>query len=180
MPAATPLFSAGPEELDRIWSALALEREIVRPPPPSAQGFPFHLRFGQGGNASAHQLFGWNHPEGDFTWTEGREAFLELPAAPTPGAYFLNARIAPLMVAGHPVQRVRVRLGAGEVGRWEVCHPGHHFALLPAEAMREPQMLCFELPDAISPRAAGLNDDERDLAIQFYELWLSPWEPVSL
>lgn len=166
---------------DRIWSGLKSAcqptKELGRYG--SRTNFPSHLRFGTDGNAVSFQLFGWNHAEPGYTWTEGREAYLELPAETSGTNYFLNARIAPLTGPSVTLQRVRVRVGSTEVAHWQVDQAGHYFAFLPAYLRASSQELCFCCDDAKSPHSLGLSGDDRELAIQFFELWLSPWTTVS-
>jgi hypothetical protein len=168
-------------EVALLWFNLedACARQRESTPGNREKNFPQHLIFGIGGNAGDHQLFGWNHPEDRFTWTEGREAIIEIPPARSPGDYFLNVRLAPLLSATVPRQRVRVYLGSICVAHWTVVIPGHYFALVPACVLDSPQQLTFYLPDAASPAALGLGTDDRELALQFFEFNLTPWATVS-
>lgn len=169
------------DDFDKVWTDLENFRhrsqsgQLANPTKP----FPDHLRFSEAGNAREYQLFGWDHPEKSFTWTNGREAFLELPALTQAVAHFLNVRIKPFTSPQIPVQRVKVSLGNVCVARWEVAVEDHYFAYFPAYLLTTPQTLIFHFTDAASPRDMALSEDERDLGVQFFDLWLTPWTNVT-
>jgi hypothetical protein len=169
-------------EFDRRWDALAQARaqEKAAPSGRRFREFPSHLLFGYHGNAAEYCLFGWHPPEHDFVWTSYSEAVLHLPPFPREEAYLLNMRIAPFIAGPIRRQRVSLTVGGELVAEWSVSHPGHYFALLFDRHLAVSQDLIFHLPDGSSPKALGLNDDDRQLAIQFFSIWLSPWQGISI
>jgi hypothetical protein len=169
------------ENLDRLWASLLTQSSLEHPCQSTrakSNHLPGHLRFGDKGNAQPYQVFGWNHPEDGYTWTEGREVFLELPSASPTTDYFLNVRVAPLLAADIPAQVVEVRVGPSWIASWQIAGPGHYFALVPGRMLNARQELVFYCQTACSPRTLGIGEDDRDLALRFYELWLSPWSTV--
>jgi hypothetical protein len=178
----TDLIAEYETEFDRKWAVLDLARTEDRTTPAvfPDRPFPSHLRFGYHGNAYEYCLFGWNHPETEFAWTGSSEVVLHLPPAPTEDTYLLNMRVAPF-VAG-PIRRQRVSLSVGGelVAQWSISHPGHYFALLFDRHLAQKQDLVFHLPDGSSPRELGINADDRQLGLLFYEVWLTPWQGISL
>lgn len=175
----TTADAARQAELDRIWQGLA----SLRPGSADAampETMPGHLTFGISGNSGPYRLWGWSHDEGDFTRTVDREVFLGLIGLKQATSYFLNVRLDPLLTEQNVCQRVQVCLGETPVALWRVNTPGHYFALLPSSLLTaQPLHLVLRLPDAISPKALGLGDDERLLGVKVHELWLTPWINVS-
>jgi len=174
--------SAYPTDLQHRWDRLAEVRlETAQPAPMQAvRPFPSHLRFGSGGNGADYCLFGWHNPEADFTWNSGIEAVLELPAPPTAGPYLLNLFAAPFIAGDMHRQTMELSIRGELIARWSLSYPGHYFALLFDHHLAGTLDLVFRIPDTCSPKELGLNGDERRLGVRFHQLWLTPWEGVSL
>lgn len=172
------------EDFDQLWTDLAGAAAQWRSPAesaPAAKACPPYLNFGQGGNALEHCIFGWSAAEPQWTWTLGPEATLDLPVPVTEESFFLNVRVSPMQATVQSVQRVRVLVDGEPLAEWRVSHAGHYFALLHPDRFlgRSRFLLQFQLPDAISPQALGWSGDDRDLALRFFELWLSPLTPLA-
>lgn len=145
---------------------------IPKSPRFSYSGGP--LSFASGGNAAAHQLFGWGAPEPWGSWSEGTIAALrvELHDQPTSdlqlfikGHAFVNKKV--------PVQNVHVLINGQLVSSLkytagEAAEPQP--ITIPAKLVADFQdniTIKFILDDAVAPISAGVSADPRVLAFAF-------------
>lgn len=165
-----------PTDLDALWQRLsaACRLRVESRTPAAAAAFPWRLRFGAGGDAVSNQLFGWNQPEPGFTWTEGGEALLDLPALDATTPLLLNVRIAPLVLGPVARQRVEVQLDRTTIAIWEVNREDHYFAVVFPDQLAAPRQLGFLCDRPSSPRSLGVGEDDRMLGLRFMELSFAP------
>lgn len=174
--------SAYQADLQQRWDRLAEVRHETAQPAAirPARRFVSHLKFGFGGNGLDYCVFGWHNPEEDFIWNSSTEAVLELPVPPTPGPYLLNLFAAPFVAGDMHRQTMELSIQGELIARWSLSYPGHYFALLFDHQLAATRDLVFRIPGTCSPKELGLNADERRLGVRFHQLWLTPWEGVSL
>ena len=131
--------------------------------------FPTAVKFGTYGNDSNYIVSGFSGPESGFRWTDGNRAVLQF--WPHEVADNLTARfdLFPLLREGVlSAQRVDVFVNENKVADWELTGPAVKEIALPRFLVGNQQFeMTFLLPDAISPKDLGINDDPRKLAIAF-------------
>lgn len=145
-------------------AAVALELPFVPPPPPAGR-----LEMSDPA-ASEYLLAGWGGLQPKRRSSEG--GFADVA--------FSLGRVGPLRlgVKGNTFQRQRVRIVLNGALVEEVAHDGSRFVVheveLPAALLGESNVLRFELPDAHSPKSAGINEDTRRLGVTVEWLELGP------
>jgi hypothetical protein len=135
------------------------------------------VQFGVSGNAGAYKRDGWTTPDSRLEWTSGNSASLVFEATPPTGdvqlEFVFRAHVNPgnverqrigIVVNGHPLtQRIATDAKFKQFR-----------GVIPRAWIQDGRVeLRFELPDAISPKAAGLGGDERVLGIAMGQLSLS-------
>lgn len=115
--------------------------------------------------------YGWSPAEPQFRWTEGHDAALVFALA-RPRDTQLTMRVVGFVVPGQPRQRVTVTLNTTVVAKFEIAddRTREYTIQLPANVIREQNVLTFNLPDAASPESLGLGKDSRKLGLAMY--WL--------
>jgi hypothetical protein len=130
--------------------------------------------FSETGTVPASLLAGFSHPEPEGRWTEGKSASFQ--CVRQPGDTLRSVRIAllPFVHGDVGAQRLAVRLNGTELGSFEragAAEEGGEIRLdIPPELNAEIMRLDFEIPDATSPLAAGLNTDSRELGFKIREI----------
>lgn len=127
------------------------------------------IDFAKGGNAPVFQGEGWSGAEPDFTWTDGNRAVLHIPVGEVDSDVTLSA-VFHAFLPPEKVERQRVVIvvNGQEIGEWVVVDRGvgRHDIVIPADLLdKSPLEIVFELPDAISPKEAGVSEDSRTLGI---------------
>ena len=123
---------------------------------------------------------GWSKREPDGRWTDGTTARLALPALRAPfTALQVRLNFAAFVNARHPAQHVTVCANGHPLAQWtqESGDPqSRSFVIHAADLLggQQPVTIDFDLPDAISPKALELNDDERRLAIKVRFVEIEP------
>jgi len=113
---------------------------------------------------------GWSTPESWGTWTDGQQAKIEMRLVPQARSIVLDALA--FVQPQHPAQRVIVNLNGEQVlstsltqllgNRLEVPISS---ALSQSLARDDRLTIELQLPDAISPRQLGINDDSRVMGL---------------
>jgi len=130
--------------------------------------------FSETGTVPASLLTGFSHPEPEGRWTEGKGASFQ--CVRHLGDTLRSVRIAllPFVHGDVGAQRLAVRLNGTELGSFErtgAAEEGAEIRLdIPPELNAEIMRLDFEIPDATSPLAAGLNTDSRELGFKIREI----------
>ena len=124
--------------------------------------------FGEAESGTGLTGAGWAMPEANFTWSNGSEATIDVPAPKAPGDYILRIRCSPYAVADlNRTQRVILAVNGKEIGAVRLRNIAVLDCDLPAAAIadRENIRLSFQFPDAVRPSELGRGGDERQLAI---------------
>ena len=134
-------------------------------------GFPTAVNFGNYGNDSNFILSGFSVPESGFRWTDGSKAVLQFWIYNMPDNLTATARfdLFPLLGGGIlSAQRVEVFVNESKVADWKLTEPTVKEIALPKFLLRNQQFeMTFLLPNAVSPKDLGINNDTRKLAVAF-------------
>ena len=133
------------------------------------------LQFGKGDNDWFYNdwfynVSGFSYPENGFRWAEGNKAVLRFRAhEDVPDNLMVSFALIPLLKRGVlDRQRVEVIVNENNVADWELTGTTIKEIPLPKSLMKNQRFdITFLLPDAISPRELGINNDTRKLAVAF-------------
>ncbi len=136
------------------------------------------LTFGASGTAVPYLAGGWSFAENDFRWNDGKQASLALSMPAPDSPVMLTAEVGGFIMPGKiPQQRLRVLVDQEPVGEWVIHHRDfrERSVLLEPANFKNPAnvVVRFEAPDAVSPFAAGVGRDIRQLAFAIKSLTLS-------
>lgn len=129
--------------------------------------------FNSSGSWNAWLVRGWNNPENWGVWSQGHHASIEIDPRQLPSGengVTLRFEMQAFLTQNHLSQHFRVRLNGDSVGDYAVVHPNNHVSVqikLGHDYLESANKIVidFDLPDAISPKAAGMNDDTRVLGV---------------
>ena len=124
-------------------------------------------------DSERYRISGWNKTEGDYAWSEGTSARLALPVPAGVGPLTVKMRLRGLIQPPNlPFQPVAVYVNDQKIADWEVAEGAAFTAQVPAEVskMGETLNLEFRIPKATSPKALGMNADDRILGICAYSI----------
>jgi glycosyltransferase involved in cell wall biosynthesis len=132
------------------------------------------IDFSAQGKSLPFTAAGWSAQESDFRWTDGQEAIVRVRLESSPAGHVRDARIVRLRalafarsqrlivsVDGNPAAELRVD---GTWRDYDIVVDTSHFT---AGAEHE---ITFTLPDAHSPKSAGMSNDSRELGIALSRL----------
>lgn len=122
-------------------------------------------------NYPSRQLVsGWSSAESWGTWSQGRQAQIDLRV--TPQARLIVLDVVAFVPPDHPAQRVVISLNGEQVLVTRLTQQQDNQLQIPISAairqrLAEDDRLTLELqlPDAISPEQLGLNDDSRVMGL---------------
>jgi hypothetical protein len=119
--------------------------------------------------------YGWSAPEPRFRWSDGRQAVIVF-AVHNPRDSRLILRTGGFIGPGSTRQRVAVTLNGVALSSFEITdNLDREYAIsLPANSLRNQNVLSFDLPDARSPQSLGLSNDSRKLGLALYWLKFVP------
>jgi len=147
-----------------------------------------HIQFGVGGSYLLYNAEGWSSPERGQTWTQGRTASLVLPVSGAESDIKLDVMISPFIVPGKVnAQRVNVFVNGRKVDTWDIARQSRIWgkkkrkglfrarsSIIPKNLLNNTELkITFDLPDAISPKEAGVSKDMRVLGIAFNTIVLT-------
>lgn len=148
---------------------------LVHPPLP--ENFPLvdtgtHIDFR---NRAAEEFlwYGWSHAEGEFRWSDGKQAAI-IFGLDQFNDLALNVRTSAFLGKGILFQqRVQFFLNGQKVGTlWLRSEAVEENAiLLPKNLLKRNNILVLKLPDAISPDQIGFSPDQRQLGIKMEWIW---------
>lgn len=130
---------------------------------------------------------GWSVPESLGVWSSGNHAELEID----PQAFSkakqgirLTMNVSGLVNIAHPQQRVVVSLDGSLPVTTVIKFPETHAQIdvnLTAAALTSTQkiQIALELPDAVTPKSLGINEDRRVLAVRLEALTAAPLDEVG-
>jgi hypothetical protein len=119
---------------------------------------------------------GWHAKGAGGRWTSGESATLVFRPTERPvGGFLLSVTTSGLRGASLSGQRVAVETEGKIVGNWTVSVGGVYSVQIPAKAVDEMGLLTvtFHTPEATTPKALGINADERVLGIAVHALMLA-------
>jgi hypothetical protein len=111
--------------------------------------------------------YGWSEPEREFRWSSGSHAAIVF-AIDQPTRAVVRMTFGAFLIPGRlPHQNVNVALNGHVVTTLRIvaAEASDYSFDLPAEFLRKENVLSFDLPDAESPSALHLSEDNRLLAI---------------
>jgi len=119
-------------------------------------------------------MYGWSNREATSRWTDRARAIVAFSIDQL-NAKVLRISMGPFLAPGKlDVQRVEIRLNGHDVTTLTLNEstPEEFTFALSAQALKEENVLSFEIPNAESPRNLGISDDQRMLGInvQWIEL----------
>ncbi|MGP6422863.1 DUF6311 domain-containing protein [Pseudomonas pharyngis] len=113
---------------------------------------------------------GWTKPESWGTWTEGQQAKIQLRVSPPARSIVIDALA--FIQPGHPGQRVIVSLNGQQVLDTRLTQFQGNRLEIPISAALNQRLgrddrldIELQLPDAVSPRQLGINDDSRIMGL---------------
>jgi hypothetical protein len=130
---------------------------------------------------------GWSVPESAGVWSSGMHAEIaidlrQLP--PVKQGLRLSLKMGGLVTQAYPHQRVQVSVNGVARPSATVSYPQRELRLQldvsrsDLDTMQKIR-IDLDLPDATTPKAIGINTDERVLGIMLETLTISPIEPIS-
>ncbi len=131
------------------------------------------LIFSQEGNFSRYIQSGWSKAEASHLWTDGKVASMVFKTEPPDHDPTIDIEMSPFVAPPRvPKQRLMLLVNGEKVGQSEITVPGTlQFAVHRGQwVQKNPVVLEFMLPDAISPSSIGYNNDTRVLALAFKSL----------
>jgi hypothetical protein len=141
---------------------------------------PFTVMFGAGGNAGPYQVAGWDAPQPSGTWSEGTVARLRLPVQATGTQdQALRLHFNALVVGRSRQQRITVLANGESVAQWTfgASRGSVREVRVPASLLeRHPRTIDLELrlPDATSPRDAGIGPGDKAQAVFMQSIDILP------
>jgi hypothetical protein len=121
-----------------------------------------------------YRVSGWNRTEGDFAWSS-KSAKVAFPIPSDAGALTVTMTMRGLVQPPTvPVQPVELYVNDRKIADWQVSNTAPFTAEIPLELTRGQDNLNFELriPNATSPKALGMSDDDRILGVCVYSIEL--------
>jgi len=118
-------------------------------------------------DAGKYLGYGWSVPETFSRWTDRGMALIAFRFEHT-GPVVLRLKLAPFLVTGKlDQQQLRVKLNKQPVGQLTLRETDskEYSIALPANLLRDQNIVTFELPDAESPKNLGVSEDTRLLGV---------------
>ncbi len=136
------------------------------------------ISFTQDGNANKYTESGFSHPEPQHTWTEGRNAQLNLFIKDKPTTNLrLKITAWPFLGGNITSQTVKVYANDTLIETWQIKQEGEYAAIIPASVLTSENIaLRFDVSNPMSPKNLGMSEDSRLLGIAFKTLTLSQEE----
>ncbi|MEX2553012.1 MAG: hypothetical protein WD627_08455, partial [Actinomycetota bacterium] len=138
-------------------------RRSCRIDPPAA------IDFAPGAGGARFLAHGWSRPEPSGVWNDGPEAALLFDIGCRPdGDVLVELEVAPILAPGESRRTVEVYSGEELLQSWALA-AGHQSVQIrvPGKSLRHSMvMVMFKFPATASPKAGGLSDDPRDLAMR--------------
>ena len=127
---------------------------------------PVMLSFKKGRTDQRIGLDGWSSPENNFTWTDGKKAFLDLPIEKTDKDIVFEFFVTPFTGNGQiNGQPVTVIVNDSKVTDLQVDHKGIYSVTIPSRLLNGGLHFELDIPNAASPLSLGINQDQRTLGL---------------
>jgi hypothetical protein len=140
------------------------------------------ITFGVGGTYLQYAGEGWSFPEEESTFTREKTAALRIPLRPSGAPLMLKMSLWPFLPpGGGKAQRVGVHVNDRKVADWEaVPQQPEYSAFIPQDALSGGALTVrLDLPDAVSPLAAGIGRDPRSLGVSVRRMTLWALKPYA-
>lgn len=134
------------------------------------------ILFAKNGSGQQYIISGFSEPEESFTWTDGHESILGFQMSNASQDLKLTIKATPFLGNGSMRnQPVYVSINNHPIADWKFTRQEQLETRIPFEVIRESPnfMITFEMPNAESPRAAGISKDSRLLGIAIEEIQIS-------
>lgn len=120
-------------------------------------------------NAGHYVISGWDVSTGPFSWSIGKEGALYFLASTASTDVEMIVSLFPATFSGAKSQNVSLSFNGHEVGHVAVERAMEWRLLIPRTVWNEKSTACatFTFPDAISPVAAGVSSDGREISCGF-------------
>jgi 4-amino-4-deoxy-L-arabinose transferase-like glycosyltransferase len=130
---------------------------------------------------------GWSDPEAGGVWSSGTHAEITIDPrqlSRVMQGIRLNFEVYGLVTAEHPRERIQVSVNDIAAGTPVVVYPNNQMQFdvaIPASDIGSSNRIhvTFDLPDAVTPKSLGMNNDPRVLGIQLQTLTVSPLDPAN-
>jgi lysophospholipase L1-like esterase len=178
------LSAVGAQIMAREVSKAIKMPPVISPPQTPSRQLPTiqlgqMIQFGKGQIGSEYLInvagfsaegWGWTYPEAWGAWSEGSKAkiVLPLPQNYSKQSLSLQLELRALLSSKHPKQRVAVLVDGNPIREVTLTKGDQNQIDIPLKYLAPKQEFVtieFTLPDAITPKAIGLGDDSRTLAI---------------
>jgi glycosyltransferase involved in cell wall biosynthesis len=130
---------------------------------------PASIEFAPGAGGARFLAHGWSWPEPGGVWNDGPDAALLFDLGCRPSCDVLvDLEVAPFLAPGDSRRVVEAYLGEEPLESWALA-AGEQLRQLriPSKSLRHSMvMVKFRFPSTTSPKACGLSDDQRDLAMR--------------
>jgi hypothetical protein len=138
------------------------------------------IKFNANGNCGKFLKEGWSRPEPDFTWIDKAQAIMEIDKPSHADYYGLRLKVAPFRPDGLMKQPMDIFVNGHVVGRYTAVPDGVISCIFPARLMEGESKLrlTFQCSGGLSPHAARVGGDKRELSIRFFwlRLFAMRWE----
>lgn len=146
-------------------TACGLSRATATPFPSGAE-----INFSVGGTSDQYLGNGWAGAEGQGRWTNQNQASMTMWLGHPASQVKIRVKLWALVNANHPMQRLDATANGTSIAHWtfsDSLETTREIDLDPGIIASNKGFLTitFSLPDAISPKAIGMADDTRNLAV---------------
>ena len=137
-----------------------------------AIGYNTPISFGREGSAASLNCLNIDCSDsGDYSWTTGPLAEIDIRLPPAREDVVLAIDTGAYVREGNPPQQVSVYLGGAFVGFWRVTAYGTLTAHIPRQLLTgRMTRLALVIPNAVSPFALGLGEDRRELGLHLHSI----------
>jgi hypothetical protein len=135
------------------------------------------IDFGINGNSHLVKNGGWSFSEDNATWTEGDEASLLFPIKGPERDLVLSLKMSPLLGGNIKGQHLIVSANNQKISEI-ICEASNTYQfIIPKDIINDQLLILISLPDAVSPKTLGINEDQRVLALSVESLSLDLVSP---
>ena len=133
----------------------------------------FVIDCNQGGNLEQFSLFGFNTPEGAFSWTNLPYAALQFRSPSVLRDVVFSIEAAPFITGSHiKSQSMELTVNGHKIEYYMIDRQQTLFARIPANIwnLQPVVTMVFSLPNADSPLRLGISPDPRKLGWAIYQM----------
>jgi hypothetical protein len=123
------------------------------------------ISFGTNGKSSLIKRSGWSFAEENYTWTEGNEASLIFSVKQPDKDLVLSIKMSPLLGGDIKGQHLILFVNNQQISESIIDSNNTYQFNIPKDIVKDELHISLRLPDAVSPKSLGLNEDNRQLAL---------------